>query len=114
MRFVPADEDDEAVAGGDDIAFAEQGVVHGPVRSFRVLLSGLYRRSWLRAAVRDKLLRAATRFLNALSPLFLRERGIRKVLGFLAETAPWRRHEASDDQQRRDPNRHGETSGITG
>jgi hypothetical protein len=113
MRFLAADEDDKAVAGGDDIAFAEQGIVHRSVCGFRVLLFGLDRGSRLRAGIRDKLLRAATRLLNSLLPLFARERGIRKVVGFLGETALWRRHEASADQQRRDPNRYGETSGIT-
>jgi hypothetical protein len=47
MCFLAADEDDKAIAGGDDIAFAEQGIVHRSVRSFRVLLFGLDRGSSL-------------------------------------------------------------------
>src|SRR5262249_29000624 len=113
MHFVAANEDDEAIARGDDIAFAERRIVHGPVRCFSVLLFGLRRRNCLRAGIGDKFLRAAAGFVDSLLPLFARERGIREVISFLATNALWRAGEASADQQRGDPNHHDETSGIT-
>ena len=47
MHFVAANEDDEALTGGDEVAFAARWIVHGVVGGFRVLLFGLRRRNAL-------------------------------------------------------------------
>src|SRR5258708_595755 len=87
FAFAP-DEDNEALAGCNDVASLKAGVVHGPlVCSFGVLLIGWRRVCRPRTRVRDEFLRPATGVLHALLPLPTRKRGVRKVLQLLRETA---------------------------
>ena len=64
------DEDQEALAGCNDIAALKAWVVHRPlIRSFGVLLVGWQRIRCLRTRVRNEFLGSAAGVLHALLPL---------------------------------------------
>src|SRR5258708_12791979 len=78
FAFAP-DEDNEALAGCNDVASLKAGVVHGPlVCSFGVLLIGWRRIFRPRTRVRDELLRPAKGVLHRVVPLPHRKRRARK------------------------------------
>lgn len=88
LVLVAADKDQEAPAGGNNVAWLKTGVVHGPlIRYLGVLLFGGGRVGSPVAGVRDERLGALTGVLHALLPLLKRECGVGKVLRLLCEAA---------------------------
>lgn len=109
VLFVPANENEEAAAGGNDIAMPQRWIVYDSVRGFR--FQGIRRRGrCLRARVGDEILRAATGGLDALLPLLARHGAIGKLGGVLGEAAPRTGGQEPSHNQYRDPISHGSMS----
>jgi hypothetical protein len=72
VLFIAADENDETLAGCNDIALLKARIVHCAVCRFLFLLIRRWRNQVLRSRIGDKFLRTPASFLDALLPLFTR------------------------------------------
>lgn len=72
MLFVAANEDDETLAGCNDVAWLKAGIVHCTVRGFLFLPIWRWWNRGLRSSICDKFLGAQASFLHALLPLLTR------------------------------------------
>jgi hypothetical protein len=75
MPFLPLNQNNEALAGCNDVVVLKAWVVHRALAGcFRFLLFGPGMNGRLHARLRDKLIGLAARVLHPLLPLFERER----------------------------------------